>query len=1650
MPADCDFFVNPSGENKTEEEKMLKYNKSLYRMVKDIHDGLPGAAGESDKDKADSFLKCYLMACLAHMLKLKHYAEIGVNNGRSLFSVAAPFVLSGGTAAGVDPHWRGHERGFSGICEAVPVLRGLRELRDKCKGGLDGSEIDIEIDMLHINGQIGDCEDYCALLAGESVLVFSGIDRPGADAAYRNYKAKAGSVLVCEGRGYAILLKSADNETGNRARKLGIELAGAARKIETLEDRPAVSVGVLAYNHEEFVAECLEHIFDQQGYFSLKVRICEDCSQDNTARAIEAMLAGIDPCAVIDAELIRNPDNLGMVQNFKQLVYLLGGGDYFTFCEGDDYWSDRRRIQTHIAFLEENPLFAFSFNAVKLFYQDAGKHGEMRDWEGHEKLRDGPFYTPDIAKINFIGNLGAGFYRARHLKRLNPELFEQTYCGDWMFNIAYSEFGKFGYIRKHMNVYRKHKGGIWHGMEYVEMSSKLLQYINGYNRFTEYRYDYEFQEVRELLTEEIQRVNPFYPAGVTDIIIFDDVFPHPFSGFRHQEYTSLLEAFDSSQIISFTEGHKLLGGDKKQLVREYKSAHPDITHKIRLIPPDSRCCALQSALRSSAAKLFYTIFLQNILLVLDSVESRHIPFVFTLYPGGGFFMNNAASDADLKRVLSSDYFRGVIVTQQNVYDYLLEKKFCRKEQVHFIFGVVTPLENLNRGGDRGGKANKIFFADGKAELDICFAAHKYSESGQDKGYDTFISAAKILCGLHDNIRFHVVGGFDEKVIDVAGIAGRIEFHGTQTQEWLRGFFENIDIILSPNIPHVISPGAFDGFPTASCTDAALSGAAVFCTDELGLNQGRFKDGEEIVIIKPDADYIASCVGYYISRPELLKAIAMAGCRRARGLYSSEAQIAPRVALLRKILEPWRASQNSLRRRPPRIRGCRLRITALNIRTGKNTPESKKERIAALQSKLTLRAGSAGKMAARAARTVKREIIPVMHCFDNNYAIPAAVSFYSMLQHADQAHEYRLYVLHSDITLQNRQKLAKLAADFPNASLEFIDMSNRFGGVWEKIYAGNATHVTKECLYKLIAPSVFPQYDKLVITDVDVVFEGDISPGFFAFDPSDPVYIAGVKHICPAGSFLENFYALYWRRFGKNALEKLEICGGFLVMNLRRLREDNMEKVFLRYLKKHAARFLQPEQDIFNFCLKSENILKLPLNYVVCTYAYDIFGFESDALAEEKLKSEPPDPHYTPEEIGGALRNPVQLHYATGNKPWNGGSGNASASTAKFGKWFAALRQTDFYADYVRMNQTEKYEKIRPAAVWADYREPPGFPVTVSVLCCTYNHERFIRNTLEYIVNQETGYSFEVIVADDASTDGTQKIIKEYMARYPRLFRKCILREKNAGIGQNYYEALQSAEGKYLALCDGDDYWLSPHKLQWQTEFMERNPDYSMCCSSFITHSKKRTRVFDVDAYIKASWRLRQEGYGFEDLLYCRFIASCTVMFRWWLHGRVPEFLKQFYVIDFPLALIHAAFGRIYVINYPPLAQYNRSKKGVFLSKQQSMLDETLKIIREVNQYLNFCFAESVNEYLSVTGSKPKPNLKRRERLKWFYINCVPPFMQKMYVKSKAKRREKRQAAAGPGGSGGPPELSKMQVFLWVAYNEYTPEIIKKIYRKFKK
>jgi glycosyltransferase involved in cell wall biosynthesis len=116
---------------------------------------------------------------------------------------------------------------------------------------------------------------------------------------------------------------------------------------------------------------------------------------------------------------------------------------------------------------------------------------------------------------------------------------------------------------------------------------------------------------------------------------------------------------------------------------------------------------------------------------------------------------------------------------------------------------------------------------------------------------------------------------------------------------------------------------------------------------------------------------------------------------------------------------------------------------------------------------------------------------------------------------------------------------------------------------------------------------------------------------------------------------------------------------------------------------------------------------------------------------------------------------------------------------------------------------------------------------VSVCCITFNHVCFIKDAIDSFLMQESNFPFEIILHDDASTDGTTDIVKDYSARYPAIIKSITQAENQFSRGGliNPRLVFPKAKGKYIALCEGDDYWIDKQKLQKQVSFLEANPDY---------------------------------------------------------------------------------------------------------------------------------------------------------------------------------------------------------------------------------
>src|SRR5690554_5461801 len=142
-----------------------------------------------------------------------------------------------------------------------------------------------------------------------------------------------------------------------------------------------------------------------------------------------------------------------------------------------------------------------------------------------------------------------------------------------------------------------------------------------------------------------------------------------------------------------------------------------------------------------------------------------------------------------------------------------------------------------------------------------------------------------------------------------------------------------------------------------------------------------------------------------------------------------------------------------------------------------------------------------------------------------------------------------------------------------------------------------------------------------------------------------------------------------------------------------------------------------------------------------------------------------------------------------------------------------------------MENNSSYKNILPLS---NQQWSGDEPIMVSVVVATYNHEKYIAQTIDGILMQETNFRVEILVNDDASTDSTAQVVKEYNREYPQLFRNFYQPENQYSKGvKPWIDILfPIAKGKYIAICEGDDYWTDPFKLQKQVDFLEENSDFS--------------------------------------------------------------------------------------------------------------------------------------------------------------------------------------------------------------------------------
>lgn len=206
-------------------------------------------------------------------------------------------------------------------------------------------------------------------------------------------------------------------------------------------------------------------------------------------------------------------------------------------------------------------------------------------------------------------------------------------------------------------------------------------------------------------------------------------------------------------------------------------------------------------------------------------------------------------------------------------------------------------------------------------------------------------------------------------------------------------------------------------------------------------------------------------------------------------------------------------------------------------------------------------------------------------------------------------------------------------------------------------------------------------------------------------------------------------------------------------------------------------------------------------------------------------------------------------------------------------------------------------------------------IQVSILCTAYNHEKYIRRCLDSFVNQKTNFQYEVLINEDCSIDKTATIIREYAQKYPELIKPLYQKEnqysKHISITNDILFPL--AKGKYIAICEGDDYWCDENKLQKQFDYMEHHRECSMCTHNTIIH--------DLDGKKKDTYFNKRKSDG--------FLTAEEVFLEWSVHTSSYFIKKEYFRL--PANISHYWFGDYVRLTY----SYTKGKIG-YLSNVMSV------------------------------------------------------------------------------------------------------------------
>ncbi len=286
---------------------------------------------------------------------------------------------------------------------------------------------------------------------------------------------------------------------------------------------------------------------------------------------------------------------------------------------------------------------------------------------------------------------------------------------------------------------------------------------------------------------------------------------------------------------------------------------------------------------------------------------------------------------------------------------------------------------------------------------------------------------------------------------------------------------------------------------------------------------------------------------------------------------------------------------------------------------------------------------------------------------------------------------------------------------------------------------------------------------------------------------------------------------------------------------------------------------------------------------------------------------------------------------------------------------------------------------------------------ISVCMITYNHEKFISQAIEGILMQRVEVPIELIIGDDCSTDNTRMICIDYKKKYPKIV-KLRFPENNQGVMKNFTDCLNSCSGEYIALCEGDDYWIDPLKLQKQFSFMQKNDTYSMCCHNSIV-------LYEENKLLKSFNNiLIDKDLNLYEIVRSWIIPTASIFFRNNNVLPLPSWANSIYSGDLTLTLFLINSGKIHFINsYMSVYRKHNTESSVsFIAKKKNTFvnDQHIILLESFNKETNYIYNDILESQIKCKKKLTKFSKVYNKSLIFAFFLMPRLFVYKVYYRFK--------------------------------------------------